>query len=90
MSKSRKASAKPPTPKAGVAGDLAVLVTKPAPKPKAPQARQMTAATWGRGTVRTNPLVCAFVAEHERQRTVKRSAAEWMALYLGWSKEPRG
>jgi hypothetical protein len=61
---------------------------KPQPPPKPGAERQVTATHWARG--RNDAITRAFVGEHERQRTVKRAAAEWAQLYADWLKQPRG
>ncbi len=50
-------------------------------------ARQYTVDQWARG--RYDAITKAFVSDHTRVRTVKRSAKAWMALYKKWLKEPR-
>ena len=52
--------------------------------------RKVTAVVWGRGTIKTDPLMRAFVSEHQRQRIEKRPAREWLKLFKAWVKKPRG
>lgn len=48
--------------------------------------RLFTIEQWARG--RHDPLTTAFVSTH-RKPTVKKAAADWMAMYKAWLQEPR-
>jgi hypothetical protein len=58
-------------------------------KPAKPADKRLyTCEQWARG--RVDPVTRAFVSEHARKRTVKRTPAAWMAAYRDWLKQPRG
>jgi hypothetical protein len=55
---------------------------------QAADTRKVTVEVWGRGSA--NPLMRAFISEHRNQRTVKRTASEWINLFREWKEKPRG
>lgn len=50
--------------------------------------RLVTVEVWARGN--RNSLVQAFLSEHARQRTVKRTGSAWIELFRRWKEQPRG
>lgn len=77
---------------AATSGQLKAAVKRETAAAKVPakpaDTRLYTCEQWARG--RVDPITRAFVSEHARKRTEKHTPAEWMALYLGFLKQPRG
>lgn len=59
-----------------------------APVPTGPQERLLTVQVWGRGRM-VDPIVKAFVSEHARERTVKRTASAWDVAFKKFSTAGR-
>ena len=73
--------------------DSAPATAKPVPAaapaaPTGPQERLVAVQIWGRGRM-SDPIVKAFVSEHARERTVKRTASAWDVAFKQFSTAGR-
>lgn len=77
--------------KEAAAGKAAQTSNKTASRPtpiRPGDTRELTVQHWSRG--RHDPLLTAFVAQHAKGRTVKRTSPKWAGLYQDFLTEPRG